>query len=127
MLSLLLLLLLPLQVGWVYIGAQEPSQRYKEGKYILERVHVVEGGGNDTSRDMASAALRLGLPRGETTVLPPVMSLGMGVAGRGAERSTTTPAAHHVVTVLAAGMRSRGTYTDGGGSSDDIDADAVYF
>ena len=27
-------------LGWVYIEAHEPSQKYKEGKFILEKYHI---------------------------------------------------------------------------------------
>lgn len=33
-------------VGWKYEAAAEESQKYKEGKFILERCHVVESDSN---------------------------------------------------------------------------------
>eukprot|EP00879_Flechtneria_rotunda_P025080 GHRR01026625.1.p1 GENE.GHRR01026625.1~~GHRR01026625.1.p1 ORF type:complete len:164 (-),score=12.99 GHRR01026625.1:857-1348(-) len=43
-------------VGWKYEEAHEESQKYKEGKYILERAHVVEASssGMDSGHDSHS-------------------------------------------------------------------------
>ncbi|KAL1915947.1 uncharacterized protein VTP21DRAFT_6335 [Calcarisporiella thermophila] len=34
-------------VGWKYIAAFEPSQRYKEGKYIVEKAKITKENGWD--------------------------------------------------------------------------------
>jgi len=34
-------------VGWKYEAAHEKGQKYKEGKYILERVRIIDGDGID--------------------------------------------------------------------------------
>ena len=31
------------RLGWKYVEAFEPSQKYKEGKFIVEKSRVVEG------------------------------------------------------------------------------------
>lgn len=34
-------------VGWKYEAAYEKNQKYKEGKYILERGKIIDGDGTD--------------------------------------------------------------------------------
>lgn len=45
-------------VGWKYEVAHEPSQKYKEGKFILERLKVV--GADGTGSDYYMDALPVG-------------------------------------------------------------------
>ncbi|CAK9189918.1 unnamed protein product [Sphagnum troendelagicum] len=39
-------------VGWKYESAYEKSQKYKEGKFILERAKMIDGHGSDFYSDM---------------------------------------------------------------------------
>ena len=31
------------RLGWKYVEAFEPSQKYKEGKFIVEKIKIIEG------------------------------------------------------------------------------------
>lgn len=46
-------------LGWKYESAYEPSQKYKEGKYILEKMKISRSGGSRTEQDG-------GVERGDT-------------------------------------------------------------
>ena len=35
------------RLGWKYVEAFEPSQKYKEGRYIVEKAKLVEGFAGD--------------------------------------------------------------------------------
>eukprot|EP00270_Netrium_digitus_P019974 TRINITY_DN804_c0_g1_i3.p1 TRINITY_DN804_c0_g1~~TRINITY_DN804_c0_g1_i3.p1 ORF type:complete len:125 (+),score=6.82 TRINITY_DN804_c0_g1_i3:339-713(+) len=43
-------------VGWKYELAFEKSQKYKEGKYILERAKMIDGDGSDCYMDGGHAS-----------------------------------------------------------------------
>ena len=34
------------KIGWTYIYAYEESEKYKEGKFIIERAHIVKKSSN---------------------------------------------------------------------------------
>ena len=51
---------IPQVVGWVYLKAQEPRERYKEQKYILERARVLGLDGQLPISPITSASISSG-------------------------------------------------------------------
>ena len=92
-------------IGWTYSRAYDISQKYKEGKYVIEKVHLHLEEGDDVYAGIGRPAGE----RGDRWSRTRSISWGSGGGSR-EERSASFGSYGEVVTSLSSSVSSSSTY-----------------